>query len=51
MIAEVEVVVVVAVAEEIVMHSRVAVGEIVMRSRTERRAPVHLRKRRNRRLT
>ena len=49
MIAEVEVVV--AVVEEIVMHSRAVAGEIVMRSRTERRALVHHRKRRSRRLT
>jgi hypothetical protein len=49
MIAEAEEVVV--VAEEIVMHSKAAAGEIVMRSKTERRVPVHRRKRRNRRLT
>ena len=50
MTAEVEVVVV-AAAEEIVMLSKVVAEEIAMpSSRTERRAPVHLQKRRNQRL-
>jgi hypothetical protein len=48
MIAEVEAVVV--AVEEIGTHSKVVAEEIAMRSRTERRVPVHLRKRRNQHL-
>jgi hypothetical protein len=45
-----EVVAAAAAVEEIVMHFKVVAEEIAMRSRTERRVPVHLRKRRNQRL-